>query len=75
MSAIERTDDDNELYCSSPDVCAWCTDSECDGIGCIASLDPNEPLDHDDIDELHAVIRAGKVWRQASRILAKAENR
>lgn len=68
-------DSDNEVYCPSVDICAWCEDSECDGIGCIASLDANDEDDQDDIDELHAVIRAGKVQRQAARILAKAENR
>ena len=69
------SDDDNEIYVPSVDVCAWCGDSECDGIGCIASLDPNDNDDHDAISHLHEVIRAGKIWLQADAILARAENR
>lgn len=67
--------DDNEIYCPSVDVCAWCTDVYCDGVGCIASLDPNDPADQDQIGRLHATIRAGLIWTQADRILARAENR
>lgn len=70
------TADDNEIiYCPSVDICAWCTDCECDGIGCITSLDPNDSDDHGAIDHLHAVIRAGKVQLQANAVLAKAEVR
>ncbi len=68
-------DDDNEIYVPSVDVCAWCADSECGGIGCITSLDPNDPDDLTEVEHLHEVMRAGKVWLQADRILARAENR
>lgn len=68
-------DDDNEIYVPSVDVCAWCGDSYCDGVGCIASIDPNTNEGEEALGELHACIRAGKVWRQADRILARAENR
>ena len=68
-------DEDHEIYVPSVDVCAWCADSECDGIGCIASLDPNDPDDLTEVEHLHEVIRAGKVWLQADKILAEAENR
>lgn len=69
--------DDNpfEIHCPSVDVCAFCGDSECDGIGCIARLDANDPRDHEDIERLHGWIRAGRVWEGAQRRLDIAENR
>ena len=66
---------DNELECPSVDVCAWCSDSECDGIGCIASLDPNDDCDHDAIDKLHAWLRRGQLLEQLEGFLAIQENR
>lgn len=65
----------NELWCPSIDVCAFCADSECDGIACIASLDPDDPSDHETIERLHALLRAGAVFVQANEVLARAENR
>lgn len=65
----------SEIYIPSVDVCSWCTDSECDGIGCIANLDPNNPADHDRIDELHATLRAGQAFIQANKAVAQAEGR
>lgn len=67
----------------SVDVCSFCADPECDGIGCIASLDSNESADHDTIEELHDLIRAGAAWKimqthgyvVAERALAHAEHR
>jgi hypothetical protein len=67
--------DYNEVYVPSVDVCAWCGDCECDGVGCIAAIDPNDPEQHNALDELHQTIRAGKVWLQADKILARAEHR
>jgi hypothetical protein len=67
--------DYNELTCPSIDVCAWCADSECDGIGCIAALDPDNPADHEAIETLHAWLRRGQLAEQAERFLANAENR
>lgn len=64
-----------ELHCPSTDVCAWCGDSECDGIGCIAALNPEHEPDHDAIEELHSLLRAGRVYRQAERYLAGQDNR
>lgn len=67
--------DTNEVYCPSIDVCAFCSDSECDGIACIASLDPDNQDDHETIERLHALLRAGTVFIQANEVLASAENR
>lgn len=47
----------------SVDVCGFCGDSECDGIGCIASLDPNDERDLPAIENLHALLREGRAWR------------
>ena len=67
----------------SVDVCAFCADSECDGLGCIASLDADDQNDRDAIEQLHDLIRAGAAWKVmqthgyvvAERVLAHAENR
>lgn len=67
--------DPAELSCPSVDVCGWCGDSECDGIGCIALLDPNDERDHEAIEQLHAWLRRGRVMEQAERFLAIQENR
>ena len=64
-----------EIYAPSVDVCAHCTDSECDGIGCIARLDPDDPGDADAIDRLHCLIRAGRVFLAATEAIAEAEGR
>lgn len=66
---------DRELYGPSIDVCAWCGDSECDGIGCIASLDPDDPDDQRALEQLHAWIRRGRYFEQVERVLAETENR
>lgn len=42
------------------DVCAWCWDSECDGISCIAGLDVDDPDDHEAIERLHLLLREGR---------------
>lgn len=68
-------DEDRELYGPSVDVCAWCSDSECDGIGCIASLDPDDERDHPAIEQLHGWIRRGRFFEQVERVLAECENR
>ena len=70
-----NADYEREFYCPNIDVCAWCGDSECDGVGCIASLDPDSIIDGDAINELHELIRAGRVFLHANRLLAEAENR
>jgi len=66
---------DNELHCPSVDVCGWCGDSECDGIGCIASLNPDDPADHDGIEQLHDWLRRGRLAQQVEKYLAQQENR
>lgn len=50
-----------EMYCPSVDVCGWCGDSECDGIACIAALNPDDPNDHDAIERLHSWLRRGQL--------------
>jgi hypothetical protein len=67
----------------SVDVCSFCSDSECDGIGCIAGLDPDDLDDQGLIEQLHDLIRAGAAWKimqthgytVAERVLAHAEHR
>lgn len=68
-------DDDRELYGPSVDVCGWCGDAECDGIGCIAALDPDDVRDHPAIEQLHAWLRRGRFFEQVERVLAERENR
>ena len=64
-----------EMSVPSVDVCAYCGDSECDGISCIAGLEPDNPDDHETIEELHALIRRGRLAEHAEHVLAHAENR
>jgi hypothetical protein len=66
---------DNELSCPSIDVCAHCGDVYCDGIACIAELDPDDPKDQEAIELLQDWIRRGRVFEQAERFLAVQENR
>ena len=61
-----------EAWVPSVDICAFCTDSECDGIACIASLDPNDDVHHDAIEELHDLIRKGRAWNAAAKLLRDA---
>ena len=76
MSDYSRANEPlDEMSCPSTDDCAWCGDSECNGIGCIASLDPNNLDDHDSIDRLHAWLRRGQLAMQMERFLAAQENR
>lgn len=64
-----------ELHCPSVDVCAWCGDSECDGVACIAGLDPDSDEDYEQINRLHAQLRRGELAMQVDRYLAEQENR
>jgi hypothetical protein len=66
---------DDEVNCPSVDVCGWCGDGECDGIACIARLDPDDQSDHEEIELLHAHLRAGRVFLQSTHVLARQENR
>lgn len=67
----------------SVDVCAFCADSECDGIGCITDLDPDDLDQQGLIEQLHELLRAGAAWkimhthgyRVAEGLLAHAEHR
>lgn len=71
----EDAADDNEIFVPSIDVCAWCGDPYCSGVGCIADLDPDDPTDIRTIERLQDTIRAGRVQIQANAVLARAENR
>jgi len=64
-----------EINCPSIDVCAWCGDSECDGIGCIAGLDPEREEDREVIENLQDHIRAGAIFIAGNQALAEAEKR
>lgn len=75
MSTWCVDDQDRELWGPSIDVCAWCGDDECDGIGCIASLDPDDESDHLAIEQLQAWIRRGRFFEQVERVLDQCENR
>lgn len=65
------------------DVCAFCADSECDGIGCIADLDPEDLDQQGVVEQLHDLLRAGAAWKimhthsytVAEQVLAHAEHR
>jgi len=56
-------------YIASVDGCCHCGDCECDGIGCIAALDADDPADHDAIDALHGMLRAGQAWQAMQRVI------
>lgn len=73
LARIERPLE--ELSCPSFDVCAWCCDCDCDGISCIAGLDPNDPTDHEAIEQLHDWLRRGQVAVQVERFLADRDGR
>ena len=65
----------HEIWCPSIDVCAICADSECDGIGCISDLDPNDPDQQPHLEQLQAWVRLGRIQEQANAYLAAVENR
>lgn len=65
----------HELWCPSIDVCAICADSECDGIGCISDLNPNNTDDQPHLEQLQAWVRLGRIQEQANAFLAVVENR
>ncbi len=56
-------------YITSVDGCCHCGDCECDGIGCIAALDADDSADHDAIDALHGMLRAGQAWQAMHRVI------
>jgi hypothetical protein len=66
---------DDELWIPTVDVCALCGDSECDGVGCYANLDPNDERDHPRIEQVQDWVRRGRAWEQVDRVLAEAEGR
>lgn len=73
MSA--RDEFPEEMHCPSVDVCGHCGDVYCDGIACIAELDPDDPADHEAIEQLQGWIRRGRLLEQLEAFLAIQENR
>jgi hypothetical protein len=70
----DRLDDlRKDIYITSVDVCAHCGDSECDGIGCIASFDPDGGDDFAAIEALHQTLRDGQAWQAMKRVVAAGE--
>jgi hypothetical protein len=59
----------HEMWCPSIDVCAICADSECDGIGCISDLDPNDRDDQPHLEQLQAWVRLGRIQEPLDRII------
>ena len=67
--------DFGDLGVPSVDVCAICSDSECDGVGCICGLDPNDESDIPRLERLQSLVRWGQAWEQANQLIAYAEGR
>lgn len=59
-------------YIPSVDVCAWCSDSECDGIGHFSDLDANDEADHPTLERLHELLRKGQAWDLMSNLIDSA---
>lgn len=55
----------DDVWLPSVDVCAHCADVYCDGVACIADLDPDNVDDQEALNELHDIIRLGQAWRIA----------
>lgn len=59
---------DEHAYITSVDTCCFCSDGECDGIGCIASIDVEragggDPVHLESLENLHELLRQGQAWR------------
>lgn len=54
---------EEHCYITSVDGCCHCGDCECDGIGCIANLDPDDNSDYEAMENLHELLRQGQAWR------------
>lgn len=69
---------DEHCYITSVDVCCHCGDCECDGIGCIAGIDPDAAGagdgDHyERLENLHQTMRDGQAWRVMQALLEAGE--
>ena len=71
----QRLREERELWCPSIDVCAICSDSECDGIGCIQNLNPDDRADQPMLEQIQTWVRLGRIQEQANAFLARVENR
>ncbi len=65
----------HEMYCPSIDVCAICSDSECDGISCLFGLCPDIDNDRELLEQVQTWVRLGRIQEQANAFLAVVENR
>lgn len=70
--AGERVDPE-EAYIPSVDVCAFCGDSECDGLGCLVNLDPNDLRDQRQLERLHDLLRFGRAWEVMRTVLREGD--
>lgn len=52
----------DDAYLPSVDVCSRCGDCYCDGIACIADLDPDSVVDREAVEEVQDLIRFGRAW-------------
>lgn len=75
LPTVDRSKRHALVFVPSIDVCAICSDSECDGIGCISDLNPDDEEDREMLEQLQAWIRAGRAFEIATAVLAEAENR
>lgn len=65
------------------EVCQFCSDIECDGVGCIAALDPDDVSDHPKIERLHTMLATAnglsaamhRSWVERDRLEADHERR
>lgn len=66
----------HELFCPSIDVCAFCSGSECDGIGCISDLNPDDLDDQPRLEQIQAWVRLGRIaanlWRKRRNACGRA---
>lgn len=63
MSADLREELPDDAYLPSVDVCSRCGDCYCDGIACIAELDPDAVDDREAVEEVQDLLRLGQAWQ------------
>lgn len=62
----------DDLYIPPVDLCAMCGEVYCDGIACVADIDPNDESDHPRLERLQDWVRMGRAWELAQQALADA---
>lgn len=63
MTADSREQVPDDADIPSVDVCGRCGDPYCDGIACIAELDPDARDDREAVEEVQDLIRLGRAWQ------------